>query len=411
MPRINDVILVIFLFLLAFLFWQSARSGYASRLIETALATRNTELATKATALSPGDAQAQLVLGALFEAGDNRAAAISHYQSAVALRQRDYVLRMQLARALELEGDSAAAINSARTAVKLAPDYAQPHWQLGNLLVRAGRTDEGFAELRLASLSDAALLPAIIDLAWQMEKGDVESVKRAIAPQTPSAYVALGDYLKKRGKVAYAIAMLTAAGDNAESVNARKQFIRELINANDFKTAYQLWTIDAPPSRNASGALIDPGFEEESDLNDSFGWQAAESKSVRLSLDNSQPKEGRWSLRADFDGETNTSVVISQLVLVEANASYQLRFAVRTENLVSGGLPGIMVVDPAGNKSLGETGALPRTTEGWRDFTIDFKTAASTTAIRITIQRQACPTQQCPIFGKLWLDGFELRKL
>ena len=331
MPRTNTVSLSPF----RLAFHLQADGWYASRLTETALATRNTELATRATALNPGDAQAQFVLGALLEAGDNRSSAISHYQAAVVLRPRDYVLRMQLARALELEGDSEAAINSARTAANLAPAYAQPHWQLGNLLVRAGRTDEGFAELRLPP-HDAALYLRSSISAWQMEKGDVESVKRAIAPQTPSAYVALGEYLKKRGKVADAVAMLTVAGDNSDSVNARKQFVRELVNASDFKTAYQLWTIDAPPSRHASGRLIGPGFEEESELDDSFGWQATESKSIRLSLDNSQPKDGRWSLRADFDGVTNGSVVISQLVLVEPNASYQLRFAVRTENLVSG---------------------------------------------------------------------------
>ena len=407
----NQLILIVALALMAFLFWHSARSGYAARLTETALTNRNPEQAMRAASLSPCDARAQLILGALHEAGNNRSSAMAHYRSAVALRPRDYVLRMQLARAEELEGNSGAAILSARIAVKLAPNYAQPHWQLGNLLVRAGRNDEGYEQLRLAGLSDTSLLPSIIDLVWLMEKGDVESVKRAIAPQTSPAYLALGDYLKKRGQAAEALAMFSVAGNAQETVNARKQFVKELINVGDFRTAYQVWLIDSPSSRK-EGALLNAGFEEESDLNDLFGWQATESmKGIKLSADDFQPREGNWCLRADFDGETNTSAVISQLVLVEPKTSYQLRFYVRTENVVSGGLPNLVVTDPASNKSLGETGALPQTTAGWREFVIDFKSAEQTNAIRVALLRLACSSPQCPIFGKLWLDAFELRKL
>jgi hypothetical protein len=47
-------------------------------------------------------------------------------------------------------------------------------------------------------------------------------------------------------------------------------------------------------------------------------------------------------------------------------------------------------------------------TDGWRSTSIDFTTGESTTAIQIAVQRNPCNTQQCPIFGKLWLDDFFL---
>ncbi len=404
------LILLIALVFLIWLTWHSARSGYAARLTERALATRDISAATTAASVSPNDAQAQLVLGALLEANGDRASAMPHYQTAVRIRPRDYVLRMQLARAEELEGKTEAAIESARVAVKLAPAYAQPHYQLGNLLVRAGRNDEGFAELRLAGESNPALLPSIIDLAWQISRGDAEAVKRFLAPQTPRAYLALGDYFKKQRQTADAVAMFTAAGNSADAAGARKQFVNELINWNEFKAAYQLWTLDAGDALMSSALLINPGFEDQSDLNDSFGWRALDiGKSVTLSLDDAGPKEGRWSLRADFNGESS-NVVISQLVLVEAKAQYRLSFAVRTENLVSGGLPNVLVFDAAGNKLLGESGVLPQTTNGWREVSIDFSTGEQTNAIRIALQRASCPTTPCPIFGRLWLDAFDLRK-
>src|SRR5205807_2254314 len=124
----------------------------------------------------------------------------------------DYVLWLCLARASELNGDGAAAAAAARKAVPLAPFYAQPHWQLGNILVRAGQRDEAFKELSLAGASNPALLPSIIDLAWQMSNGDSQSVVRTINPQTPESSRVLAEYLRKRGAVAAAIAMFRVAG-------------------------------------------------------------------------------------------------------------------------------------------------------------------------------------------------------
>lgn len=407
----NKSLSILALVFLAFLTWHSARSGYAARLIPKVLSVNDVAVVAKAVGLTPNDPHAQVVLGALLEANDDRAAAIEHYQTAVALRPDDYVLRMQLARAQELAGDPEAASNTGRIAVSLAPFYAQPRWQLGNMLVRAGRTDEGFAELRQAGASDPKLLPAIVDLAWQMSRGDVEFVKRQVAPQTPSTYLALGDYLKKLNQVDAAVAMFTSAGDSAEVVRARKQYVNELIGAKEFQAAYRLWVINPGITSTVNKeALIDPGFERENDLNEPFGWHSSDAtKTIVLSLDNAGAEAGLTSLRVDFNGATDASGdVISQLVLVSPKTFYRLHFAVRTEGLVSGGLPNLTVVDASDNKLFAQTGALPQNTDGWRPITIEFTTGASTTAIQISLRRQPCPAPQCPIFGKLWLDDFIL---
>jgi hypothetical protein len=399
------------LLVLSFLTWHSARSGYAARIIPKVLSANDLGPVSKAAQLTPNDPHAQVLLGALLEANDDRTAAIAHYQTAVALRPDDYVLRMQLARAQELEGEATAAIATATVAVSLAPFYAQPHWQLGNILVRAGRTDEGFAELRLAGRSDPALLPAIVDLAWQVSGGDVELVKRAVAPQTPAGYLALGGYLQKHGQVSAAVDLLIAAGNDPEAKAARKQHVSELVNAKEFRAAYQLWAVD--PGANADKAIdqiLDPGFEVESDLSEPFGWRAVDSvKGISLSVDSVEPKVGWRSLRVDFAGATNSGgEIISQLVLVEPKAHYKLHYYFRTESLVSGGLPFVVAIDARTGAVLQPVAALPPTTNGWRDAEIEFNTGDATTAIQISLRRQTCDTPQCPIFGKLWLDDFLL---
>ena len=403
------------LLVLLLLIWSASRAGFAGLLSAYAAKTTQLNAANGAVSLSPGDPETHYIRGAILEANDNLSTAISEYSQAVSLRPDDYVLWLALAHARELNGDTAGAIAAARQALPLAPYYAQPHWQLGNLLVRAGQQDEGFSELRLAGASNPTLLPAIIDLAWQLSRGDVAYVKQAIQPNTPEAYIILSEYFKKRGKVSEAIALIRSAGSAADEF--RRRYIDELISAKRFPDAYALWS-SAHPAGNDIAAdrpnvLIDPGFEQETDLDEpGFGWRAKKSTGVALSLDGSNPKEGKASLRIDFKGDSDPGLaVISQLVMVEPLAHYQLHFAVRTEEIVSGGLPGLTILDAGTQRALGQSGALPLASNGWRDYSLDFTVPEKTSAIQIMLQREHCSRSPCPIFGRLWLDNFSLKKL
>ena len=131
-----------------------------------------------------------------------------------------------------------------------------------------------------------------------------------------------------------------------------------------------------------------------------------------LSLDRANPKEGHSSLKIQFDGASDpASPVITQLVLVEPRAHYQLRFAIRSEDLVSGGLPRVVLIDADADKVLGQSDQFSKATDGWQEYTIDFESGEAASAIQIALQRQACTTAPCPIFGRLWLDNFSLQKL
>jgi len=307
------------------------------------------------------------------------------------------------------------AVAAARQATQLAPYYAQPHWQLGNLLVRAGRAEEGFGELRLAGASNPRLLPPIIDLARQLSHGNVQFVIRAVQPDSPSAYQALAEYFKKRGQEAEAIAMLRAAGSIAEDY--RRQYVDELLRAKRFAAAYAVWSIGRPPANEsvAGGPIVnDPGFEQERSLDQpGFDWRTEnKAQTLSLSLEPANPKEGKSSLRVEFNGDSDPGTpIISQLVLVEPNHRYQLHFAARTDRIVSGGLPRVAVVDPATNEILGQTNTFPEAVSNWQDYYIDFNSKPATSAILISLQRQRCSESRCPIFGRLWLDNFSLKKL
>jgi hypothetical protein len=406
-PRAGSVCLLVILLLLT---WNTARAGLGSLL--STYATQNSQIvpANTAVTLSAGSPDAHYVRAAILEASD-LVGAIAEYRQATLARPDDYVLWLSLARACELNGDTAAAIAAARQAVPLAPYYSEPHYQLGNILLRAGQRDEAFKELRLAGGSNPTLMPGIIDLAWRVSGGDVQFVTRAMAPGTPQAYQALGQYFRQRKEVGAAIAMYAGAGNAVEA--DRKSYVRDLIAAKRFKDAANLWAVGHQPGA-APGLMIDPAFEQERDLDEpGFGWHLGEKRQgFRLSLDTNDPREGRSSLKVEFSGDSDpSSPVISQLVLIEPGAHYQLRFAVRSESIVSGGPPLLAVMDPDDNKILSRSDQFPRATDGWREYTIDFDSGPSASAVEISLQRQPCDKSPCPIFGRLWLDRFSLQKL
>ena len=388
----------------------AARSGVISLLTVYAAKTNQVAAANAALSLNASDADAHFVRGAILETKADLVAAIVDYKQAIRARPDDYVLWLALARAQESNDDIAGAIASAQQSVHLASYYARPHWLLGNILVRAGQTDEGFRELRRAGASDTALLPAIIDLEWQLSGGDAEFVKRSIHPDSPESFKALADSFRKHGKANDAIEMFRAAGTAAEQ--ERRQYLQELISAKSFKEAALLWSIDhAPPGL---GYLNDPGFERPSNLDEpGFGWRRDnQAESLTLSLDTNNPTEGRFSLRVDLNGDSDPgAAIISQLILVEPRAHYELRFAARTEGIVSGGLPYVVVFDAGSNNVLGQTSAFTEAKTNWQDYVIDFQTSENTDTVKLVLCRQPCSSSSCPVFGHLWLDNVSLQKL
>src|SRR5260221_10416803 len=148
-----------FVIVLLLLTWSTVRSGLASLL--TTYAANNSQIgpANEAVGFDKGNPDAHYIRATIL-AGTDLPASISEYEQAALSRPDDYVLWLSLARARELNGDPAGAVSAARQAVPLAPYYAEPHYQLGNILLRAGQREEAFKELRLAPRRKAAGISA-----------------------------------------------------------------------------------------------------------------------------------------------------------------------------------------------------------------------------------------------------------
>jgi hypothetical protein len=104
--------------------------------------------------------------------------------------------------------------------------------------------------------------------------------------------------------------------------------------------------------------------------------------------------------------------VIFQLLLVEPGTRYRLTFAARTEELVTGGLPVVVVIDASDdqNQILIKSKSLPQGTHQWETYVSEFTTRATTTGVFVKIRRDNCDTMPCPAFGHVWFDDFSLAR-
>lgn len=399
---------VALLVVLVFLAWTAFSIGFANLYTNRAATTGQLEATNSAIKLNPKDPEAHFMRASIL-VNDDRVAANAEAIEAVALRPRDYVFWLGLAQTRELDNDLSGAIAAATQAVRLAPSYSQPHWRLGNALVRAGRFDDGFSELRMAAASDPALLPSIIDLAWHLSNEDADYVKNAVQPNTVEAGIALSNYFRAHGKFAEAVQVIREAGPSANDY--RQRLIAELVSQKHFADAYQLWATRHATNSDKTNPLFDPSFEETRDFTEAgFGWRTGKPQRVAFTTDSQTAAEGKASLKIEFNGESEPGLaLLSQLAMVEPNSRYTLKFAGRSDQLVSGGLPAMRIVDADSNAVLGES-VLRQQTDGWWEYAIDFAVPDKASFIEIRLQRQICSTNPCPIFGTLWLDRFTLQK-
>lgn len=396
--------------------WFAGHDGFSRLLSDTAKRDSVLASADEAIQLSPKDPDAHYARAFVLASMGRFVDAAREYEATIALRRGDYVLWAALGEARARAEDKQGAIAAYQEAVRLAPYYAYSHWELGRLALQSGHRDEAFAELRLATNSRPSFLAEVINLAWEAYSGDARAVQEALQPQTATARLTLAKFFIDHGNTAQAIPLVRAASD--ASGQERQALLAELLNTRRFAEAYEVWSSGRAAATvgdvRGDDTIVDGSFEGNVAVNDQgFGWQPARSNDVlRLSLDSVEPRSGAYSLRLEFNGDFGASPLISQLAMVEPRTRYQLTFAARTKELVTGGLPVVTVTDAGSTDghALGQSAPLPQGTSPWQNYAVEFTTSEVTNAMQITI-RQKCTGSPCPIFGIAWFDDFSLQKV
>lgn len=348
---------------------------------------------------------------------------LSGFEKAVSLSPNDYRLWMDLGRTREQAGDAAGGEKALRRAVELAPAYTEPRWFLGNLLLRAGRTDDAFAELQRAGEFDPVLRPQIFNMAGHVFGQDVQAISRAVG-SSPAARADLAAYLVTQGRLDDALGQWNtlSAAEKAEQSTAGKALMTATLSAKRLRAAFQIYRdIKAPgASELKEEQVLNSGFEENISFTteNPFDWHVQSVPQAQVGIDERYRRSGNRGLRVLFQAPASViSSNLSQLVMVEPSTAYRLEYYVRTSELQSAAMPFISIHDGADATMLAASSPLAVGTNEWHLVTIDFKTTPKTEAIVIATNREVCPSEAgaatataCPIFGIVWYDDFNLQR-
>ena len=389
--------------------WINAQAGLSRLLGKYAILNDSREAADTSVTLATKDPEAHRVRAAVLYRLKQVPEAAKELEQAIALRPRDDYLWLELAMIRDELDEAAVAEIAFNESVRLAPFYAFPRWQRGNFFLRQRRFEEAFADMRQAAASNPAFIPNLIDLAWAISGGDVKAVERLAQMDDGEMRAAFAGFLAKKGKAREAVEQLALARNVSEQT--RNQIVRDLISAKAFTEGYRVWT---KPNDFEMGTVYDGGFEGTLGFDEfGFGWRLSKSiQGVKLSGDSNQPQNGARSLLIEFNGDSNPdSSIVSQLIVIAPSRRYQINFSARTRDLVSGGLPVVVVSDADSSKRLGESPAVRPDMTEWRTLSFEFQTDSASKAVMLSVQRQGCTTGPCPIFGSVWLDSFSIQQV
>lgn len=379
------------------------------------------ELAQMATRWAPDDPLTHWRL-ASFQMRDfnaeNIAAALQEYELAVKAAPYDYRYWMEYGRALEASGDRDAAEKALRRAVELAPAYSHPRWHYGNLLLRQGKVDEAFQNLAIAAEADPAMQQPVFALATQVFGDDAEKTVKVLPSSSLRLQLAMNLINANKFDEAARVLRTVSEADQKAQSPVIEEIVKALIGRRQFRAALSLMGEIEPDANQLPtlGQVWNGGFESDFPLLDPkpFHWVLDSKPELQMSIDTVAHGGGK-SLRMIFRAPTKLDAIpASQVVIVEPETNYRLQFYQRTEKLVSGALPAVMIADESNGGWFTTPQPAPTGTNDWQQVTIDFKTKPGTEGVSVHFLRGNCsddPKEVCPIFGTIWYDDFNLQRI
>ena len=343
--------------------------------------------------------------------------AVHQYEEAVRLSPHDYRFWLELGRAREQSGDSAGGEKALRRAVELAPAYAYPRWYLGNLLLRAGKSEEAFRELQRAAEANTAFRPQLFNVAWTLYGQNIDEIKKAVG-DSAAARSEFAVYLMGRGRVDDALGLWSSLRPEEKRAEraAGEALLIGLMEQKRYRAAQNVFTDLNPAGSAKAEQFVNGGFEDDIATTGAnvFNWQIKTDPQAQIAIDSSTRHGGARALRILFKASTILSFQnIAQLIVVEPSAQYRFECYVRAQDLKTGGTPRIEIIDARdGSTVLGTSAPIAPGTYDWQPVTINFKTPPQTEAVTVRVGRASCGSDAvCPIFGMVWYDDFNLQRV
>ncbi len=373
----------------------------------------------RAVTLEPANARNWFLLGRSylydFEQPEP-ALAVQSLRKAVALDPYSAEALLDLAAAYDGQGDTGNARQAFLAAQSVYPVSADVAWSYGNFLLRQGKQDAAFREIRKA----VELEP----------KRAAEAFSRALRVQ-PDANVLLDKAMPPSAAVYLPILLsLTDVGDLDKAqlvwnrlIALRQKvpmsemffFIDELIHQRRVAEAVHAWDeavsiMQNPPPADPAGSLLWDGGFESGYTGGGFSWHFLPATSdVQISFDPSEKHSGERSLRILFNGHRNISFEDAcHDIAPEPGKRYLLSAWVKTQSLTSseGVRLQILVFTPPSTESV--TTEDVHGTQPWKQVQLVWVAPPGAGFGKVCVKRKMSDMPESDIQGAAWLDDISL---
>ena len=407
-------VLIIPLLLCLFLSYTALKWSFGNTLAKQVEAKEIAEIAVQ---LAPNDPQSYFALGVQNEKSflpENFAKALENYEKAVSVSPYDFRLWLALGKARERAGETKSAEKALRRALELAPNYAEPHWILGNHLLRQGNAEEAFLEIRKAVEQDEKFANPAVVTAWQIFDGDLMQISQKIGDSAPIK-AQLAPFLAQQKRFDDALTFWNSIPNEEKITTYKKkgeELIGKFVEAKSFRNALTLQSqiATAEDEKFVISSIFNGDFEKEVKIANVglFDWKISEGAQPQISLDGSQKHGGSRSLILLFNSDTGKELrSIQQTVVVESGKTYKLEGFYRADLKTIATLKW-EILDATDNKVLASSNDFTNSAD-WTALSTEFTTLPTTQAVIIRLGNVTCKQGICPISGKLWFDDFSLK--
>jgi tetratricopeptide (TPR) repeat protein len=389
--------------------------------LANALSTRPTKgNLERAVQLDPDNANYHLQLGRLYEYDPldlEPSKAEAHFLRAAQMVPDDAQAWLELAAAMEFEGNVAGAGACLRQVDVLAPNLPSYQWPIANFYLLQGDIDEAFRHFRVVLAGTSDYDQNVFGIAWKATDDAGKILSELIPPRVTTEFSYLNFLVSQhRLDEAQAVWQRIAASGEVFSPDQISPYIDNLILAQRPDEAYQVWSnlqqrglIGYSSSPSQKNLISNSDFEDEL-LNKGFVWRIIPVEGAYAGLDTSTYRSPNHALLVRFTGKANLRYQnVYQFVKVAPGQSYRLQAFMKTEGITTDSGPRLEVTDFYDPKALDKfTDDLIGTTDGWVPLLLDFTTGPKTELVAVKLVRFPSTKFDNLIAGKVWLDDVEL---
>lgn len=354
----------------------------------------------------------------------NLEAAYRHAARAVQLSPYNYEYRLLLGSIEELQGDRAAAEQSLRKAVELAPANPETHWQLANVLLRQKKLEESLPSFQRATATRRNFLPATLDLLWRASGGNIAAVE-AVTNRDAESQMALARFLLGKSQINDAVRVFaTIDRDTRLADPASGALLDSLIGAStsaaaspsSLSVARQLWVgLVSKPADDQTALVWNGGFEADVLKNFAqFDWNLTANPYARLSFDSGAAHSGARALKIEFVGKDTTRLdnEIRQTLALAPGVKYRLEYWVKTDKYAAPEGLRVVISENKTNVVVARSEPLPSGTADWQRLMLEFVAPPSSAAgLVLSVKRLPQFSYDEPTRGIVWFDDFSIRRM